>query len=179
MTGGSLDLAQDSNTLLVPPEMVCKPCRKHDDEEPIREISDSRVPWLQPSLQLTEQHNDNEAGPRQCKRESVDPVEIAEYESQLVDAAAVADSRRLLLQSAEAELRHQLIDGDDEADSGDEAAQKGPGEHAVQKSKTGNTCDEDGSARHARHDPAYRGVEGSVVIVAVAKIDAHLHHTTH
>ncbi len=121
----SLHCAQDLHTLLIPLEVPGEKCGNDDDKEAVRDVCNARIARLHAALHLSKDHDHREAHERHRDSQLVSPAKVAKDEPHLVDSAAMVYAARLRRQLVEAQLGHKLVDEDDKANGGDEAAQEG------------------------------------------------------
>jgi hypothetical protein len=172
VSGRGLDLAENVDALVLPVELPRQDDGDDDNEEAVGDVGDPVVARLQALLELAHHEHEDETDGGHDDGELVGTAEVPDNELDLVDAAAVANTR-LGGVPGQAELGDELVDGDDETNGRDEAAQERPAEDAVEEAEARKTGEQDDSTRHTTHDTADPCVQH--VVVLLAGIDAALH----
>ena len=96
-----------------------------------------------------------------------------------VEATAMADRARMFRLCSQPQLRYQLIDEDNKANSADETSQEGSGEHTVEKPKTSNAGNEYDCAGHARHNSSDPGMHHTILVPSRPFVDGCTDDLTH
>lgn len=111
---------------------------------------------------LPASHDYGETNGREDGGKDMDVVEMTKDEFQLLYSTAMTDI--IGGQLREAEFRQQLLDKDDETNGGDEAAQEGFGQDAVEETQTKKTGQENGGASNTSNDATDSGMHDGIVI---------------